>query len=134
MIFFIKLANHKVSRQLRKYGFLISVIAITIVATVKSGNLPEIALKSDKVNHVLAFGFLTLMVNISYPQLSTFKKLFCLLTYGVALELIQFFLPWRSCSMADIVADVIGIVIATAGLEIIQIHHKHAAEKLKRSK
>ena len=134
MNFLIKLANYKISRQLRKYGFIISIVAITIVATVKSGNLPDIALKSDKINHVLAFGFLTLMVNISYPQLSTLKKLFCLLTYGLALELIQYFLPWRSFSVADIVADIIGIVLATAGLEIIHIHHKHVAEKLKKSK
>jgi len=109
-------------------------VAITIVATLKSGNLPDIALKSDKVNHVLAFGFLTLIAQISYPHLSTLKRFLCLLTYGVALELIQYFLPWRSCSMADIVADIIGIVLATAGLEIIKDHHKHITEKLNKSK
>lgn len=133
MGFLIKMVNHKNCQKLRKYAFLISIIVITAIATIKSGKLPDIALKSDKLNHVLAFGFLTLMVNISYPRLSTIKKLFSLLAYGIALELIQYILPWRSCSIADIVADIIGIVIATAGLEIIQEYHKHAAKKTKKS-
>jgi len=132
MNFLTKILNHRIGRFLQRQAFIISMLSITTIATLKSSNLPDLVLKSDKVNHVLAFGFLTLMVHISYPKLSTAKKLVYLLGYGIGLELIQFFLPWRSCSVADLVADVIGIITATAGLEIIKLHHKHIAEKLKK--
>jgi len=67
----------------------------------------------DKANHLLAFASLAFC---GFWSLQTFKQRLLglplsLLAYGAAIELIQFFVPGRSCEWADLAADSIGIAL-----------------------
>lgn len=107
--------------RLTKFAFPLAIIMITILATLGSGQLPPNPIRSDKLNHILAFGFLTLLALVSYPKISLFKKCAFLLGYGVFIELVQYTLPWRSCSFPDVVADILGIVLAVSVWELAKI-------------
>jgi VanZ family protein len=91
-----------------------AVAAITWLATTDRA-LPELAGVSDKLNHVLAFLALGLLADRSFPQARFgLAKAVALLAYGVAIEAVQSFLPWREASLPDILADAAGIALYAA--------------------
>lgn len=126
----IKLLEIVRSFKLTKWVFPAAIIAISILATLDSGHLPTNPIRSDKVNHILAFGVLTLILLVSYPKISLLKKLSILIGYGILLELIQLCLPWRSGDIADLVADAIGIILATGMWEIISMKNAEGVPRL----
>jgi len=72
----------------------------------------------DKVNHFVAFFTLYIMLSLAHPNLKLLQKVLILLFYGVFIEFIQFFLPYREFSLLDIVADGLGIVIGIVLLRL----------------
>ena len=66
---------------------------------------------NDKINHLVAFLVLALLLDFSFP-ISHFNtdKIFSLIAYGVSLEIIQHFLPYRMFSLFDIGADILGLL------------------------
>lgn len=65
----------------------------------------------DKQNHFTAFFVLFILLSFAYAHFSTLKKIALLLLVGFQIEAIQYFIPGRSSSFMDIVADSIGIII-----------------------
>jgi len=67
---------------------------------------------NDKFYHGLAFFVLSFLLNFSFPK-SGFKyySYLPLFSYGVLIEVVQFFLPYRSFSIADMIADAAGIFL-----------------------
>lgn len=75
---------------------------------------------ADKVAHMLAFTVLIVWFSAVVPQ-SRWPSLFgLLLTYGVFIEVLQFFTGYRVMEWGDIVADAVGLTVGwvmnTAGL------------------
>ena len=67
---------------------------------------------SDKLSHALAFLGLSLLADFSFPVSKfSWQKICPLFFYGIMIECIQYFLPYRSFSLLDIFADTLGIVI-----------------------
>ncbi|MFO0752960.1 MAG: VanZ family protein [Thermodesulfovibrionales bacterium] len=64
----------------------------------------------DKASHILAFISLGFLIDGAYPG-SFLKKGALLLSYGLFIELVQYFLPYREFSLFDIGADGVGIGI-----------------------
>jgi len=65
----------------------------------------------DKLNHILAFWVLSFLIDFAYPKVSFYKyKLISLLVYGCFIEVVQHFLPYRTFSMLDIAADLVGVL------------------------
>lgn len=88
-----------------------ALIAITILATVPL-EYPVVAGINDKANHILAFFVLALLADYSYPEKKGNRFIFLsLLGYGIAIEGIQYFLPYRMFSVADVGADAIGLIL-----------------------
>ena len=73
----------------------------------------------DKANHFLAFFVLYILLYLSY-EFKIFKNLAILLAFGVQIELVQAFLPNRSFSLLDIVADMIGAAFGVIVVEILK--------------
>ena len=64
----------------------------------------------DKLLHGLAFFVLTLLTDMSFPPVRLLvKKLLFLVAFGVLIECVQAYLPWRSADIADFLADCAGI-------------------------
>lgn len=99
-----------------KISLLICTIAIAILAF---GTLDENVgeLSYDKANHIIAFFVLAFLLDYSYPQnihpqITFFKvKMVILLAYAIFIEVVQYFLPYRTFSVIDIAADLAGILI-----------------------
>ena len=76
---------------------------------------------NDKVSHALAFFTLSFLADYSFPRSHfSFKKILPVLAYGVLIECIQYFLPYRSFSLLDIAGDAFGIVIYVLCLPLIR--------------
>lgn len=72
---------------------------------------PELASASDKVNHFAAFFVLAFLVDYSFPKTHFgSSKWLSLLFYGILIEGIQHYLPYRELSLLDLAADMVGVL------------------------
>jgi|TARA_B100001964_G_scaffold212971_1_gene249492 VanZ family protein len=91
--------------------FTVAILVITHLATT-SLDYPLVAGVWDKLNHFLAFAVLAMLLDYSFPkERFGLWKFGSLCGYGVLLELIQYYLPYRFFSLFDVFADGLGIGI-----------------------
>ncbi len=75
---------------------------------------------NDKVAHTLAFGLLALLAHAGWSHRDFDWRFWLpLLTYGVTIECIQYFIPSRSFSLGDIAADALGIGLYAALMPLL---------------
>jgi VanZ family protein len=98
----------------------VTLIAITNLA-ITSQQYPVLKDISDKANHIFAFYVLSLLVDFSFPKDRLgFSKVFALLSYGLLIEAIQNFLPNRTPSLLDVLADGVGIASYRFSLPVLR--------------
>jgi VanZ family protein len=110
--------------RLNIIGFRLTLFAtllmITYLATTYV-NYPVIENIHDKVGHLLAFYVLALLADFSFPDSRlNFSKTSLLLSYGLFIEIIQYFLPGRMCSVYDLTADALGLGMYWASLPALK--------------
>ena len=67
---------------------------------------------SDKVLHASAFFVLSFLLNRSSSSISKrIRNMFSLLAFGILIEVLQSFTGYRSVSIGDVLADLIGILL-----------------------
>ena len=108
-----------------QFALLASIAAILFLATT-AGPLPVPSAPSDKVNHLIAFLELTLLVRLGWPQLKPLYFVPLLLGFGLLIEIVQATLPYRDFSLADVAADAAGIA---AGMLIWPWLRKFSAQQ-----
>lgn len=107
------------SRRSARVLLVLLLAVITLLALLPQQEI-SIGTGWDKLNHVLAFvvlGFLALVGSSRGWAL----PLSGLLAYGVALELLQGLTPGRVASLADIVADLVGLLLGLLAYRCWQI-------------
>lgn len=89
---------------------LIAVLAcISWQATIPSGIEMPVQ-NGDKALHFLAFATLAGLVDFAFPKIRFgVFKIMVLILYGLAIEIVQSFLPYRTASLFDLMADIVGI-------------------------
>lgn len=105
--------------------FLTAIVLITDLALQPGIEMPTRLFGSDKVEHVAAFLTLTLLARMGWPRRSGMLIGLILFLYGVGIEYLQSTSAiGRTASVADIVADLVGILLgllflalASAGLK-----------------
>jgi VanZ family protein len=97
-----------------------ALVVITYLATT-SRHVPVVDDVSDTVKHILGFYALGLLADYSWPN-SGFRapKVLSLLGYGLAIEIIQYFLPHRTFSLFDLGADAAGLLIYAASVPLLK--------------
>ncbi len=66
----------------------------------------------DKLNHLIAFLTLSVLGYLAYAGTNEpWKVSFCLLGYGLGIEVIQGMVPGRTTSLNDLLADGCGILL-----------------------
>jgi VanZ family protein len=96
-------------RLLFRIALMITLLAITYLAFTRPDH-PVVPNISDKLNHLLAFYVLAFLLDFSFPSSELGAgKFFVLLVYGLFIEVVQFFLPDRTASLLDLLADAAGI-------------------------
>jgi VanZ family protein len=93
---------------------------ILILATTPL-SYPVVSGINDKLNHIFAFFILSLLADFSFPDRNFFRTVSLpLMGYGIAIEAIQHFLPYRTFALFDIAADALGIVLYWISLPFLQ--------------
>jgi len=94
-----------------RFTLVATFLIITSLATTHI-QYPVIEDIHDKAGHLLAFYVLALLTDFSFPgSRLNLPKTALLLGYGLLIEIIQYFLPGRLCSVYDLTADALGIMI-----------------------
>lgn len=88
----------------------VTIAFISWQATIQNGIEAPPVMNGDKILHFLAFGTLALLVDYAFPRRRFgFAKIILLILYGLSIEVVQSYLPYRSASAADLLADLFGI-------------------------
>jgi VanZ family protein len=66
----------------------------------------------DKLFHCIAFGSFTFAFILAFPKYSYRLIILFSMALGIFVEVIQSFLPYRSFSFLDMLADLIGILLS----------------------
>ncbi len=102
---------------------VVYIAALFCVSQMSDPPAPDFGVRwSDKINHVGAFGLMTLLVfraaRWMYPSIplrsQILRAVAFVATYGVVDEFHQAFVPHRSCDITDWIADVCGALAAAA--------------------
>ena len=97
---------------LYRWAFAINSIGVMWLAIIPAANLSSLEINIwDKLQHALAFVWLTFLGIQSFPQ-SAFNVLLGLFIFGAAIEFIQGASGWRQGDWLDLVADTVGILTA----------------------
>lgn len=65
----------------------------------------------DKLFHFLAFAAFTSCFALAFPRLGTIFVIMGGATMGIAIEIAQSFIPYRSFSYLDMLADFLGVIV-----------------------
>ncbi|MEO5346504.1 MAG: VanZ family protein [Magnetococcus sp. YQC-9] len=112
------------SKKFLYIGLLIGYsVVIYLISSVTGQELPEVLFDNqDKVEHMLAYGFMAFIAWIAIRQLTTWRRpwlwawLYCV-GYGVTDEWHQLFVPGRYGDLVDLLADATGAALAVLMLE-----------------
>lgn len=102
-----ELINKKAYRILFALALIGTLIATLSVAT----ELVRAGLINDKLAHGLIFFVLTFLCFHAMPGRYGLRALVALAFFGLAIEIIQHFLPYRNFSWLDWASDIAGIVL-----------------------
>ncbi|WP_428244360.1 VanZ family protein [Gynuella sp.] len=86
--------------------------AILVVTYLSLAPISQPAGSNDKVNHLIAYFGLALLIDAAFPKRSFWGiKVLSLATFGILIEVAQSFFPYRTFSLADWGADLIGLLL-----------------------
>ena len=88
-----------------------ALIVVTFFATVPLEIL-KLLPNNDKIIHIVIFFILAILVDYSFPETRFgFKSSLFLFSFGLLIEVIQYFIPSKHFSLYDLGADCIGLAI-----------------------
>lgn len=106
---------------LMRIALVIALLVASFLATTHAGTTGDSI--NDKLAHLLAFFGLACLADFSFPRARFgLSKIVPLLSYGLMIEIIQFFLPYRTFSLLDLAADTVGIAFYLVTLLLMSRH------------
>ena len=94
---------------LLKILIIIQLLIMTFFSFKTQAALIQISI-SDKVIHFFAYAIMTLWLHLLFSSKNIFfKSIILLFIYGLIIEFVQYFIPGRSFSIMDVVANFLGI-------------------------
>ena len=95
-----------------KLLFYITAFAVFILAIVPDDHINAYIDNADKVKHFIAFFTLSYLLNrASSTMAHRLRNMVALLLFGIFIEFVQIYLIYRSSSIYDIYADLVGILL-----------------------
>jgi VanZ family protein len=101
--------------------FTVTFLAVAYLSFMQVPEMGDLQRISDKVHHAFAFYVLALLLDFAAPRREFgLRKFGALMAFGVAIECVQYFLPWREFSLLDMVADAVGLMLYVAGIPLLK--------------
>ncbi|MDB2534698.1 MAG: VanZ family protein [Gammaproteobacteria bacterium] len=100
-----------------RINFFISLLLVMYFSAVPSSSIPNIAALSfltDKMIHALIFLYLSFIGLNCYFNISKLLLLGMIFSFGLVIEIIHFYHPYRFFEIPDLIANLIGILMALA--------------------
>lgn len=98
------------------------VLCLSLVLYLALDPMPVIkGMSSDKVNHVLAFFSLGVLLRMGWPHFRLVWAVVALLGLGVFIEVVQHFIG-RDAAFGDVLADALGLALAAVATQIFRMH------------
>ena len=98
-----------------RINFFISLLLVMYFSAVPSSSIPNIAALSfltDKMIHALIFLYLSFIGLNCYFNISKLLLLGMIFSFGLVIEIIHFYHPYRFFEIPDLIANFIGILFA----------------------
>ena len=103
-------------RKLAKIAFFIGLVAVIALSLLPQETLPETGMW-DKLNHALAYAVLAVSGGFGFKGLRSLLMVgIGLVVLGAGLELVQSVTPGRDGSIADAVANLVGVALGSLAL------------------
>jgi len=102
-------------KKLYRIIFFFSLLLIFYFSVVPASSIPNIAalsFVSDKIIHALIFLYLSYVGLNSYFNLPKLLLLGLIFIFGLAIEIIHFYHPYRFFEVADLISNLSGILLA----------------------
>jgi len=102
-------------KKLYRIIFFFSLLLIFYFSVVPASSIPNIAalsFVSDKIVHALIFLYLSYVGLNSYFNLPKLLLLGLIFIFGLAIEIIHFYHPYRFFEVADLISNLSGILLA----------------------
>ncbi|MFL2722492.1 MAG: VanZ family protein [Gammaproteobacteria bacterium] len=102
-------------KALIRLVFLISIIIVFSLSIVNASKIPNFAMlsfMSDKFVHALTYFYLTLLGLFSRFNVNELFVVMSIFIFGLIIELIHYFHPYRYFEYFDLLANLIGVTIA----------------------
>lgn len=96
--------------QLRALPFII-VLGIIVFSGLRPEPVPQVFDDQDKLHHMCGFAAMMFTLRLAFPQWRAFWAIAISLTAGLLIEFGQSFLPNRTASAADMVANSVGVLL-----------------------
>lgn len=74
----------------------------------------------DKVFHFIGFGAFAFFCVLAFPKLKPWIVVVISTLLGVLVEIVQSFIPYRGFSVADMLADFLGIIVAISFIHLVR--------------
>ena len=109
----------RLTKKHYKKLFYITAFAVFILAIVPDDHINAYIDNADKVKHFVAFFTLSYLLNRASSTVAhRLRNMILLLIFGIFIEFIQIYLIYRSSSIYDIYADLVGILLFQTLLSI----------------
>ncbi len=102
-------------KTLYRINFFLSLLLVMYFSVVPASSIPNIAALSfltDKMIHALIFLYLSLAGLNCYFNISKLLLLGMIFSFGLVIEIIHFYHPYRFFEIPDLIANFIGILFA----------------------
>ena len=106
-----------------RIGLAASILLISYLSFTQIEGSPfdVLTFLNDKLQHAVAFFVLAFLLDFAWPrQPWQWTKWLPLLGYGLFIEVVQFFLPFREFSLWDLAADALGLLLYGYSLPLIK--------------
>ena len=98
-----------------RFTFIASLFLVFFLSIVPASTIPNFAMLSvlsDKLVHALIYFFLGYIGLLSRFEISEILLIFLIFSFGLIIEIIHFFHPYRYFEYLDLLANSIGVTIA----------------------
>ena len=102
-------------KKLYRINFFLSLLLVMYFSAVPASSIPNIAALSfltDKMIHALVFLYLSFIGLNCYFDISKLMLLGMIFSFGLVIEIIHFYHPYRFFEIPDLIANLIGILLA----------------------
>ena len=95
--------------------FFVSIFIVFILSIVNAGSIPTFknsSFDADKIVHAVVYFILTYLGLLSRFNISKLTLSLLIFFFGLFIEIVHFFVPYRFFEYFDLLANLIGVTIA----------------------